>query len=186
MIETIRARFFYIPLLQITTIHLHMIKQILKNHSAAIPSNTSTAAIAEYFTPAYKIPQTNANNFNMITNAHTAKPNNNAPAAAPSGVILSSDIPGKFVVRKRNTSSFPSSVNRFIAFSSISHPGESSSSLVVFRQNRHLAATETSLLALLLRDEEGSNRKVMFEDEDIRALHEKHSLRCVLISPTKL
>ena len=63
-----------------------MIKQILKNHSAAIPSNTSTAAIAEYFTPAYKIPQTNANNFNMITNAHTAKPNNNAPAAAPSRI----------------------------------------------------------------------------------------------------
>ncbi len=162
-----------------------MIKQILKNHSAAIPSNTSTAAIAEYFTPAYKIPQTNANNFNIITNAQTASPNNNAPAAAPSGVILSSDIPGKFVVRKRNTSSFPSSVNRFIAFSSINHHGESSSSLVIFRQNRHLADTETSLLAFLPRDDEGTARKA-FEDEDIRALHEKHSLCCVLISRTKL
>ena len=117
------------------------------------------------------IPHTNASNLNTITNAHTANPSTNAPAAAPSGVILSSDIPGKFVVRKRNTSSFPSSVNRFIAFSSINHHGEFSSSFVVFRQNRQRADTETSRCALLC----ARDADKCFENEDICVLNEKRS-----------
>ena len=144
-----------------------------KTYKDAIPSNTNTAAIAAYFTPAYKIPQANANNLNTITNDHTANPSTNAPAAAPSGVILSSDIPGKFVVRRRNTLSFPSSVNRFIAFSSINHHGESSSSFFFFLQNRHPRAyTDTSLETLFCVAVWTRKR---FDDVDACALNDTRS-----------